>query len=225
MAWSSAAAVMAAFLGAPESTPPPETPSAADGITPPRVVPGNQAAINNCYAIGARRRGGEGRTVVEVTIAPDGSVSGVEFAPGILPWQEQTARCVIGKMAFEPGERDGAPVAAQVKVPIQFSLQDDMGRTSLITEPRLRSTHEEIEAAFRACYPPDTVSIARPQYSVTIDARGRVTASRLVVSSGDESMDRAGSCMFDRIRFEPATRDNEPIGMTLTMPMLVRPPK
>lgn len=225
MAPSSAAALVAAILGASEATPPPETAPVVDGTKPPRILPRNQAAINNCYSRVGRRRGGEGRTVVEVTIAPDGSAGEVKFAPGIVPWQEQTARCVISKMKFEPGMHDGVPVAAQVKLPIAFSLQDDAGSTALVTEPRLRSTHEEIEDAYRSCYPPDTASIARPQYSVMIDTKGRVTAAKLVESSGDEALDRAGHCMFERIRFDPATRDDRPISATLTLPMLVRPPK
>lgn len=225
MAFSTAAAVMAAILGAPEATPPPETTSAVSGTKPPRILPSNQAAINNCYSRTGQRRGGEGRTLVEVTIAPDGSAGDVKFAPGIVPWQEQTARCVISQMKFEPGMHDGVPVAAQVKFPIQFSIKDDMGSTSLVTEPRLRSTHEEIEDAYRACYPPDTVSVARPQYSVTFDSRGSVTASTLVESSGDPSLDRAGLCMFERVKFDPAKRDDKPVGTTLTLPMLVRPPK
>jgi TonB family protein len=225
MAWITATALTAAILGAPEAPPPPESAPVDARTTPPRILPGNQAAINNCYSRSGKRRGGEGRTVVEATIAPDGSVGDVQLAPGILPWQEQTARCVIGQMRFEPGRHDGEPVAARIQFPIVFSLQDVAGSTSLVTDPKLRSTHEEIEDAYRACYPADMVSIARPQYSVTIDTKGRVTASKLVESSGDDALDRAGTCMFERIRFDPATRDDRPVSATLTLPMLVRPPK
>ena len=225
MAWSSAAAVMAAILGAPAAPPSPETASVVAGTTPPRILPANQAAINNCYSGYGRRLGGEPRTIVGVTVAPDGSVGEVTFEPGTLPWQQQTARCIVSQTKFEPAVRNGVPVAATVQLPIQFSLRDLEGHTTFASDPRLRSTPEEIEDAYRACYPPDMASIARPQYDVTIDARGKVTASILVESSGDASMDRAGHCMFERIRFDPATRDDRPVSATLTLPMLVRPPK
>src|SRR6185295_15137423 len=95
--------------------PPPATaPADAGEDVPPRINSRKQAEINRCYGLFARRVGAEGRTRVKVTVRADGSAGDLQFEPGIVPWQEQTARCVIGQMSFTPGTHGGVAVDTTV---------------------------------------------------------------------------------------------------------------
>jgi outer membrane biosynthesis protein TonB len=222
---SGVALVLAAFLQAAEGAPSESPPIAEPEITSPRINAGSRAAIRGCYAKRARRLSHEGRTAVVVTIEADGSVSDMQFVPGIEPWQEETARCVIGHMTFTPGTRAGVPVASTASVPVQFKLENDSGKSSDLTSPRLVSTHAEIEDAYRACYPQNSLSVTEPKYRVSFNERGKAIEIKVVESSGDEAMDSAGTCMIERLKFEPATSDSEPVRSTVILPIQLRPPK
>jgi protein TonB len=81
-------------------------------------------ALNTCYPSAARRLNEEGRVIVTVTIGTDGKMvrtqvgqsSGFERLDG-------AAECVIRKLTFNPGTRDGQPVEAQATLPITFKLE------------------------------------------------------------------------------------------------------
>ncbi len=195
----------------------------ATTITHPTVDYGNPRETNRCYSPRARRTGSEGRTLVVVRIEADGSIGDMVFSPGIEPWQEETARCVLGLAKFTPGKRGGVPVVSEAQVPIHFFLDTGPGDAPTLTTPQLVSTAAEIEDACRACYPPDSLSIAEPQYRVTFSERGKATDIALVGSSGDEALDRAGRCMIENLRFEPTKRDGVRVRSTVTMPILMRP--
>lgn len=221
----SAVLVLAAFLQVTDAAPPASLSTAEPEITPPRMQKGNAREFDKCYPQRARRAGSEGRTVVAVSIEADGSVSEMEFAPGIEPWQEETARCVISLAKFTPGKRGGVAVPAQVHVPINFYLETGSAKAPVVTNPKLVSTPVEIEDAYRACYPPDSLAIAQPKYRVSFNERGNMTEMDLVESSGDEALDVAGKCVLGKLKFEPTRRNKRAVRSTVTMPILLRPPK
>lgn len=214
------------ILIVPNSAPGAEE-TAADSaplITPPRMLartPDQQRAISNCYARSARRQGSVGRLVVEATIGIDGRLLGYHLAPGIPEWQAKTAACVMAIMQFEPGKRGGVAVEAEVKLPLNFSLDN----SPAISLPQVATPAGEIEDIYRACYPPDQLAIANPQYRAAISATGKARWIELVESSGVESLDQAGACVLERLRFEPARSGKTAVETTAIVPILLRPPK
>jgi protein TonB len=111
-----------------------ETPRPA-APTPPRQVQivqprikarGNriQAAIDACYPSASRRLSEEGRVTVTISIAADGKVGAMQVAQSSgFPRLDGAAECVIRRLPFEPGKRDGQPVEMPATLPIVFKLQ------------------------------------------------------------------------------------------------------
>ena len=79
--------------------------------------------INACYPAGARRAGEEGRVTVRVVIGAGGPAStwNVEHGSG-FPRLDAAVGCVIRRLEFLPGRRDGRAVDATVMLPIVFRL-------------------------------------------------------------------------------------------------------
>ena len=92
-------------------------------------------------------------------------------------------------------------------------------------DPEVHERHRPQEAALQACYPAGAISIATPQYRVTVDSRGRAVEVELAESSGDETLDRAGECFLRTIRYAPTKAGNEKITSTAVIPVTLRPPK
>jgi outer membrane biosynthesis protein TonB len=195
----------------------------APPITPPKVkrTPAHDRAINSCYARSALREGSAGRVVADATVGTDGRITDYELTPGIPSWQVETAACVMAVLLFEPGTRGGVPVEADVKVPLNFNFHN----SPPLALPQVATSETEIEEIYRACYPPDQLAIAKPLYRVSLSATGEPRRIELVESCGVESLDRAGVCVLERLRFEPARRGKAAIETTAIMPILLRPPK
>lgn len=62
---------------------------------------------------------GDARVVLEVLVLADGSVSGVTAVEGAAPFLEPARQAVLG-WRFVPAERAGVPVAARIRVHIEF---------------------------------------------------------------------------------------------------------
>lgn len=172
-----------------------------------------------CWTSGSS--GSEGRVLVHATIGPDGKVGQYRLSPGVESWQVETAKCVMELMRFEPATKNGSPVSAEAKIPLNLSL---IGSEEL-TMPKLASSELEVEDAYRACYPADELAIAEPRYRVTLSKLGKVTKVELVESAGLDSLDQAGICMLKRLSFQAARRGREPVQSTAIMPILLRPPR
>jgi len=73
----------------------------------------------------ARRRGWEGRVLLEVEVLQDGTVADVVVSEtsGYAVLDAAAAKAVRG-WRFEPGIRFGRPVAMRVTVPVRFRLKD-----------------------------------------------------------------------------------------------------
>jgi protein TonB len=105
----------------------PQAPPRQVQITPPRIkARGDRiaAAINACYPSASRRLSEEGRVVVTITIGADGRAGAMSVAQKSgFDRIDAAAECVIRKLPFEPGKRDGVPVEAQATLPIVFKLE------------------------------------------------------------------------------------------------------
>lgn len=71
----------------------------------------------------ARRRGWQGRVVVEATVQADGSVAQARLYSGSgYALLDKAAVATVNRWLFSPELRDGRPIVAKVLVPVLFSL-------------------------------------------------------------------------------------------------------
>jgi periplasmic protein TonB len=113
-----------------KETPRPQPQQAASRqvqITPPRIKARGErvgAAIAACYPSASRRLSEEGRVTVTITIGADGKAGAFTVAQSSgFPRLDGAAECVVRRLPFDPGKRDGQPVEAQATLPIVFKLE------------------------------------------------------------------------------------------------------
>jgi protein TonB len=96
-----------------------------ESIAPSLRLPGGRLAalIDACYPSAARRRGEEGRVVVEVSIDAAGRVAAWNVVQGSgFRRLDGAVDCVLRRLEFLPGSRDGRAVPSSVLLPVQFRL-------------------------------------------------------------------------------------------------------
>lgn len=77
------------------------------------------------YPALARKRGWEGRVLLAVEVAVDGTAQAVRLQTGSgHELLDEAALRAVRQWRFQPGTRDGVPVAMQVLVPVHFILKD-----------------------------------------------------------------------------------------------------
>lgn len=119
-------------------TPPPKVRNAAEpeagsgpgepapDVRPPslRVRDGRLAAlIDACYPSASRRAGEEGRVVVQARIDADGRLGGWNIVERSgFARLDAAVDCIVRRLEFVPGRRDGEEVAASAILPIVFRL-------------------------------------------------------------------------------------------------------
>lgn len=81
------------------------------------------ALIDGCYPAAARRLGEEGRAVAAIVVDPRGDVVRWSLSQGTgFPRLDSALGCVIQRLQFAPGRRDGVAVTAEVLLPVAFQL-------------------------------------------------------------------------------------------------------
>jgi protein TonB len=105
----------------------PQTPARQVQITPARFKSRSDrisAAISACYPSASRRLSEEGRVVATVTVGADGKAGSVQVTQSSgFQRLDGAVECVMRRLPFEPGKRDGQAVEAQVSIPIVFKLE------------------------------------------------------------------------------------------------------
>jgi protein TonB len=77
------------------------------------------------YPESARRRGQQGRVVLEVSVSPEGMPVSVTVAQSSgYPMLDAAAQNAVERWRFVPATRAGTPIAATAAVPILFRLVD-----------------------------------------------------------------------------------------------------
>lgn len=84
-----------------------------------------RAVIHPVYPVGARRRGEEGRVVLELTVLPNGSTDDhtVVSSSGFFEL-DRAATSAIRRARFAPATRAGKPVASRIRLTFLFRLRD-----------------------------------------------------------------------------------------------------
>jgi protein TonB len=93
------------------------------GGTGPQLPAGGAGNPQPDYPLSARRKGWEGRVLVEVLVSPEGRAREVKLARSsgheIL---DAAALDAVRDWQFRPAERNGQAVAGRIRVPISFRL-------------------------------------------------------------------------------------------------------
>ena len=166
----------------------------------------------------------EGRLDLLVKVGKDGKVIETVLPEGVLPWMEEAARCLENRLDFYPARLKLEPVESWTMLPVDFNLTRNPSEQVRLEAPTLRSSDEQILAAYRGCYPPGRSDEARVNYRITVTDGGRVRKAEVVGSSGDAVLDEAGACILRRLIFVPARRNGVNVEATVGWPILVRPP-
>jgi len=81
------------------------------------------ALVDACYPAAARRMGEEGRAVARIIVNADGRAASWAKVQGSgFPRLDAAIGCVIRRLQFLPGQRDGRAIVAEVQLPIVFRL-------------------------------------------------------------------------------------------------------
>jgi protein TonB len=94
-------------------------------FVPARPVSGMESDRPPRYPEAARRRGEQGRVVLQVDVSADGAPVDVTVAEGSgIPSLDAAALNAVRQWRFVPATRAGKPVAAVARVPVRFRLTD-----------------------------------------------------------------------------------------------------
>jgi protein TonB len=97
----------------------------ATAVLPARPVAGMESDRPPNYPETARRRGEQGRVLLEVSVSADGMPVSVTVARSSgYPSLDSAALSAVQRWRFVPATRGGAPVAAVAEVPVRFRLTD-----------------------------------------------------------------------------------------------------
>ena len=163
---------------------------------------------------------------MKLTVAADGRISSVALPAGSEPLMREAAQCIAAGLRAEPALRDGVPVASEVTVPLLFWLhdaRDDGGPAPAFARPVLGSRPEQVEAAYRGCYPAGLGREAEVQLAITVTEAGKVRSARILEGSGEPALDAAATCIVRKLRFAPARRNGVNVASQVSWPLWVGP--
>jgi periplasmic protein TonB len=97
--------------------------AAADECSEPVVKPKRRLISQPAYTSAAQEAHVEGLLRVEVTVGPDGSVTGARVVSGLGYGLDEAALAAARRASFEPATRCGKPVAGTAVLPFRFNMQ------------------------------------------------------------------------------------------------------
>lgn len=100
-------------------------PTPADYVAPRLRMDSRKLAalVNDCYPASSRRTAEEGRARAWLLVGSDGRILSWRLLEGTgFPRLDAAVRCIIERLAIEPGRRDGRAVEAEAILPIVFRL-------------------------------------------------------------------------------------------------------
>lgn len=190
-----------------------------------RAITYCQPALQPASALGRTANNAyEGTLDLLVKVGTDGRVLETVLPEGALPWMVEAAACLKERLDFYPARLKLKAVESWTMVPIDFNLTANPHEQVRLEPPTVRSSDEQILAAYRECYPAGREDEARISYRITVTDGGRVRKAELVATSGDDALDEAGLCILRRLLFVPARRNGVNVEATVGWPILVRPP-
>ncbi|MGD9403357.1 MAG: M56 family metallopeptidase [bacterium] len=187
---------------------------------PPEIKPESIAYPE--YPEVAREEGIEGDVLLEVTVGADGKVTDVKVVRGVArcPQMEDNAVEAVKKWLFKPALVNGKPFMGRVLIPVEFDL-DDSGPIGFDRPPAIIDD---------LCPLPEYPELARKagiegKTIVEVEILADGTVARTAVKQGvpgHPELDEAALDAVAKWRFEPATKDNVPVGVTVCVPIEFR---
>lgn len=192
-----------------------------DLATAPRMRANSSSVFSRCLGRNAPADVAW-RFVITAVVGKDGRIKTTKSPPNAPPWMLETLRCVEKDLKLLPGTHDGEAVEAEVSLPVHL-VQDASGFEFEPAKPP--KDRELIEAAYRACYPPDQLAAGSVLFNFDVTIKGEVSRARIVQGSGDPVLDKAATCILPRLQFEPSKRNGKPIQSNISWELPVRPPR
>lgn len=90
-----------------------------DGVTNPILI----YSIEPKYSQEARDKRINGQTMLDLVVTPDGTPANVRVVRSLGYGLDEKAMQAVMKYRFKPAEKDGKPVAVQVRVEMNFSIK------------------------------------------------------------------------------------------------------
>lgn len=90
------------------------------------VAPRAVSQARPSYPFDLRRSGVGGEVVVDFLVDQDGGVQNAYAFSSTNPGFENAAVDAVSKWRFEPGRKNGAPVISQMRVPITFTIHEEL---------------------------------------------------------------------------------------------------
>jgi len=208
-----------------------------NGVTAPVLV----KEAKPQYTADAMRARVEGTVTLECVVQADGAIGEVRVAKALHPGLDQEAIKAVKQWRFEPGLKDGKPVAVRVTLEISFTLRDkppqplfpvpplapgDAGGKGQKETPRVFKPGNGVTA-------PTVVKQVKPQYTpdakeakvegvvgleCVVEATGSV-GDVTVTRSLDEGLDQEAIKAVKQWRFKPGTKDGKAVPVLVTLEM------
>lgn len=187
--------------------------------------PQNMAEIHKLigYPKEAAKQGIEGNVIMEVLVDTDGKLleAHVKQGPSIL------AAAVaehIEKLVFEPGLKDGKPVQCKVTLPFHFRLTGDARKqaksTSTTKAEGSYPKAKNLEEVYKLIGYPKEAEEQGIEGTVVVealvDADGKLLEAH--VKQGHILLSKAVGEHIDKLTFEPAVKDGNPIKSKMVIP-------
>jgi TonB family protein len=196
--------------------------------SPPDRAPRAVKRVDAIYPFSLSRAGASGSVTVSFTVNTQGRVADVSVVSSTRKEFEAPAITAISKWEFEPGIRNGKPVAARMQVSLTFTLEDET------TEPRQWSVtkpagHDSMPPEFRWLTAPEPLKLTSPVYPFEALKAGRPGTARIryvvgpggsvvdleVVSASAPEFGAAALAAIETWTFKPATREEGTACMAL----------
>lgn len=196
---------------------------------------------NMKYPEAAHAEGKEGMAVVSFTIAEDGQVTLVNLVsdPG-SGMGDEAVRVVKGMPKWNPGMKEGKPVAVEMKLPVKFKLQGDESKKvfqEVDQLPVFAGCDATLEGdALRQCSNQKLVefigkNLVYPKMAAETGIEGMVVVSFIVEKDGSIGEVKGlkgigGGCdeevmrvVYSMPNFSPGLKDGKPVRTELKLPV------
>jgi TonB family protein len=211
---------------------------------PPKVVvaPRPISVVRPKYPKEARKRKIEGPVVVRATVALDGSLRDITVVSGD-PILADAALEAVRQWRYQPSKVNGEPVEAQHEITVTFKRDqstaylgpDDLSPDVPLEPPADIQARilagEFIAGSSKEVTHPGTIYSANPEYSETarkLKYQGTCILGLIVGADGiplsvwitrpaGEGLDEKSIEAVKRWRFQPATKDGEPVAVFLNV--------
>ena len=184
-------------------------------------------AMNIRYPEDAARENIQGRVIVRFLVGKDGSLDSIHVAKGTNPLLDAEAVRVVKSIAkFNPGTENGKPVDMWYTLPIGFKLSGESSDAANVTPAEFPGGEEAMKKfiADNLKYPEEAAKAkveGTVLVGVTFDAKGhRIMVGIANNPTGNAALAQEAYRVVNSMpEFKPATRNGEPVGYSITIPV------